>query len=143
MIQIRRHATLLSVVLAVSSLVISGCATYKQLKPQPPLSPKEQGYVELKKNDTDFLVKISSDKDIIPLQLRGALAESSLLLLGFRLRDWDLRVLLRSILSGGFISTKCSRSKVAIQLDPSAQQWRDDGQAINQAISKRVDLRFG
>ncbi len=34
---------------------------------------------------------------IVPLKLRGKLAEQTLLLLGYQLRDWDFRVLFRFI----------------------------------------------
>ncbi len=33
------------------------CAPYKQLKPKPALSPAEQGYIELKNNKKDFVLK--------------------------------------------------------------------------------------
>jgi len=38
-------------------LVFAGCAVYKQLKPEPPLSPAEQGYIELKKKEKNFTLK--------------------------------------------------------------------------------------
>lgn len=38
-------------------LLIIGCANYKQLKPKPELSFKEQGYIELKNNKKDFELK--------------------------------------------------------------------------------------
>jgi hypothetical protein len=45
----------------------------------------------------DFLVNISQDWDGIPLPVRQALADSSLLLLGYGLRHWDFRVLFRGL----------------------------------------------
>lgn len=38
-------------------LLYAGCATYKQLKPDPELSPSEQGYIELKRGDENFELK--------------------------------------------------------------------------------------
>ena len=38
-------------------LLFAGCATYKQLKPEPPLSPAEQGFMELKKGKKEFKIK--------------------------------------------------------------------------------------
>ncbi len=71
----------------------------------------------------DFLVKISQDSDssrpLIPLYLWEVLAESSLILLGYRLYDWDFRVLFR-----GIINSKHGRLRkfsLAIQLDPANQ----------------------
>jgi hypothetical protein len=38
-------------------LVVTGCATYKQLKPKPEPTPVEQGYLELKHDDKNFELK--------------------------------------------------------------------------------------
>jgi hypothetical protein len=47
----------------------------------------------------NFLISIAGDTDNshpkIPLYLRGAVGESQLILIGFRLSDWDFRVLFR------------------------------------------------
>jgi hypothetical protein len=47
----------------------------------------------------NFLISIGGDTDTshpkIPLYLRGAVGESQLILIGFRLSDWDFRVLFR------------------------------------------------
>jgi hypothetical protein len=49
----------------------------------------------------NFLVAVVEDTNtqnpIVPLKLRGKLAEQTLLLLGYQLRDWDFRVLFRFI----------------------------------------------
>lgn len=54
----------------------------------------------------DFLVEVTGDNDarnpFIPLRLREALAESSLILLGYRLQDWDFRILFRGIINSRF-----------------------------------------
>ena len=51
----------------------------------------------------DFLARVSQDvsqeNPIIPWYLRKALTKSSLLLLGYRLQDWDFRVLFRGIIN--------------------------------------------
>lgn len=75
----------------------------------------------------DYLLALSQDtnanKPLIPLYLRTALEESSLLLLGYRLQDWDFRILYR-----GLINTQHSRLRmldrnysIALQLDPQYQ----------------------
>jgi hypothetical protein len=62
----------------------------------------------------DFLVAISRESATIPPRVRQALADSSLLLLGYRLRDWDFRVLFRGLIK---LSASQRRPKsVAIQL---------------------------
>jgi TIR domain/SIR2-like domain len=45
----------------------------------------------------DFLTSVGENPQLIPLAVRDALADSALLLLGFRLDEWDVRVLLRSL----------------------------------------------
>ena len=49
----------------------------------------------------DFLLRITQDTDtqnpIIPIYLKGKLSASSLVLAGYRLRDWDFRVLYRIV----------------------------------------------
>lgn len=37
--------------------VLSGCAAYKELSPKPELSPTERGYIELKDDDTYFMLE--------------------------------------------------------------------------------------
>ncbi len=62
----------------------------------------------------DFLVGISVDWEGVPLSVRQALTDSSLLLLGYGLRNWDFRVLFR-----GLIKTSIDQRRpksVSIQL---------------------------
>jgi hypothetical protein len=72
----------------------------------------------------DFLTRVSQDTSqenpVLPLYLRKALTKSSLLLLGYRLQDWDFRILFRGIIN----TTPGSLRKfsLAIQLDPADQQ---------------------
>jgi hypothetical protein len=66
----------------------------------------------------EFLVAISRDKgkqNPIPLFIREALDDSSLLLLGFNIRSWDFRALF-----WGLIKTEFRRryKNVSVQLDP-------------------------
>jgi hypothetical protein len=71
----------------------------------------------------DFLVKISQDHDsrnpVIPLYLREALSVSSLILLGYRLQDWDFRVLFRGIVNPQANSLRWF--SLIIQLTPEMQ----------------------
>jgi hypothetical protein len=71
----------------------------------------------------DFLVKVveeSGDQKgtILPYELTTALRESSVLLLGYRLQDWEFRVLFRGILRD---AAKLGGYKLVIQLDPHKQ----------------------
>jgi hypothetical protein len=47
----------------------------------------------------DFLIGVSQDRSLVPPAVRRVLADSALLLLGFGLEDWDVRVLLRTLVS--------------------------------------------
>lgn len=47
----------------------------------------------------DFLVGVTHERALIPPVVRRKLADSALLLLGFGLADWDVRVLLRTLIS--------------------------------------------
>ncbi len=63
----------------------------------------------------DFLVKVSAEMERIPTYLRGALANSTLLFIGYSLYDWEFRVILR-----GLVATLNQRRRfkhVAVQLD--------------------------
>ncbi len=63
----------------------------------------------------DFLVKISEDLDLLPLRIRAALVDSSLLLLGYQLGDWEFKVMFR-----GLIKTKRDSRRlfnISIQYD--------------------------
>jgi SIR2-like domain len=45
----------------------------------------------------DFMVHISQDTELLPLRIQQALAESSLLFIGYGLADWDFRVLFQEL----------------------------------------------
>lgn len=47
----------------------------------------------------DFLISVTEDKSLIPGTIRRALADSALLLLGFGLDDWDMRIVLRALIN--------------------------------------------
>jgi hypothetical protein len=71
----------------------------------------------------DFLVKVSEDPDATPKRVAQALADSSLLLLGYQLRDWDFRVIFR-----GLITTRRSSRRLlslSIQLAPDPEGVED------------------
>ena len=73
----------------------------------------------------DFLVKVSANGGgLVPLELRQALAESSMILLGYRLRSWEFRVLFRGIIRL-IDQKKFGTSNLAIQLNPPTE-WKPD-----------------
>jgi hypothetical protein len=68
-------------------------------------------------NYLDFLVRISAEMERIPPPIWAALANSSLMFLGYSLHDWEFRVILR-----GLVATRSRRRRfkhVAVQLEES------------------------
>ncbi|SRR6266498_2368230 len=76
----------------------------------------------------NFLISIAEDTNtqnpIVPLTLRGSLADRRLLLLGYQLRDWDFRVLFRFILK--FRNEKSAPRGMVIQLKPDWKRIGDE-----------------
>lgn len=68
----------------------------------------------------DFAIAISSDQSLVPPPVRRALADSALLLLGLDLEDWDVRVLLRSMVGQEGAGRLHRYTHVAAQVDPSS-----------------------
>ena len=73
-----------------------------------------------------FLVSVVSERDqhkpVIPPRLRRALASSHLFLMGYRLRDWDFRVLFRFILN--LRQGDLAKQGILIQLKPKVEDER-------------------
>lgn len=69
-------------------------------------------------NYFDFLIGVTSNKDIIPEQVRLALSDSSLLFLGFQTEAWDFRVLYRSILAQPGSTRRSQYAQIAAQVEP-------------------------
>jgi hypothetical protein len=66
-------------------------------------------------NALDFLVRVSAEMERIPPAIWAALANSSLMFLGYSLDDWEFRVILR-----GLVATRGRRRRfkhVAVQLE--------------------------
>lgn len=81
----------------------------------------------------NFLVATVENTDtqnpIIPLTLRKALGESQLLLLGYRLYNWDFRVLFRFLLK--FRSSEISPRGMVIQLKQREQELAKTEKALS------------
>ena len=69
-------------------------------------------------NYFDFLIGVTSNKDIIPEQVRVALSDSGLLFLGFQTEAWDFRVLYRSILAQPGSARRSQYAQIAAQVEP-------------------------
>jgi hypothetical protein len=68
----------------------------------------------------DFLVRISQDKYAVPVRIRHALADSSLLMMGYRLESWAFRVIFRGMIKTG--NDQRRPKSIALQLQDDDQQ---------------------
>jgi len=64
----------------------------------------------------DFLVSVSKEPESFPERVQQAFAGTSLLFLGYRITDWDFRVMLRGLVS--YIERSLRPPHVAVQLVP-------------------------
>ena len=66
----------------------------------------------------NFLIGVTRNRDLIPRPVRAALADSTLLFLGFRLDEWNFRVLFHSIMGQEGSERLSDYAHVAVQIDP-------------------------
>lgn len=91
----------------------------------------------------DFLVRISAQAERIPHYIRGRLATSSLLFLGYQLHDWEFRVLLRGLVAN--LDQRLAINHVAVQLEGQAVA---DREAVREFLRKyflaaHIDVYWG
>jgi len=77
----------------------------------------------------DYLIGVTRDKDLIPGVVRRALADTALLFLGFRMDDWNFRVLFRSIMSQEGRRRRSKYAHVAVQIDPEESRIQEPERA--------------
>lgn len=63
-----------------------------------------------------FLVNITREHERIPPVIQGIIADGSLLFLGYRLDEWDFRILLHTLAT--FLSSSLARAHISVQLVP-------------------------
>ncbi|NTV99731.1 MAG: CHAT domain-containing protein [Oscillochloris sp.] len=79
----------------------------------------------------DYLIAVTSDRELIPGVVQKAITDSPLLFLGFHVDDWDFRILFRSFKrkEGGSRRTKLTH--IAAQIDP------EEGRTIEPERARR------
>ena len=87
----------------------------------------------------DFLVNVASDPDLIPPQIARALTGTSLLFLGYRIADWNFRVLLRSF--ARFMERSQAHLNVAVMLAPAAESTQEKVQEYLTKYYENIDVR--
>jgi hypothetical protein len=80
-------------------------------------------------NYFDYLIGLTRNNDLIPEFVRRTLVDSALLFLGFRMEDWDFRVLFRSIMGQEGGRQRKKYAHVAAQLDPEENRTLDPERA--------------
>ena len=90
----------------------------------------------------DFLIGVTKNNDMIPHFVRSALTHTALLFLGFRLDEWDFRVLFRSLMSQEGRNLRKKFSHVAVQIDPEEGQMSDPEGARRYLSSYFQDARI-
>lgn len=66
----------------------------------------------------DYLIGVTSNKDLIPSAVRRKLADTALLFLGFQLDEWNFRIVYRSLLGQEGRGRRSRYAHVAAQIDP-------------------------
>jgi hypothetical protein len=95
----------------------------------------------------DFLIGVTRNQDLVPKVVRRRLSDSALMFLGFRIDEWDFRVLYRSLMNTEGERRRARYSHVAVQIDPEEGATIDAGRARtyleNYFQSARVSLYWG
>jgi len=118
---------------------------------EPPASPEEPVVLHLFGNDDDprslvlteddyldYLSRISRDHEyLLPASVSAALARTTLLFLGYDLRDLDLKIILRGLLSH-LDAAGWDRLHVAVQIDT-----RDAGEGSTNEVKRFLERYFG
>jgi hypothetical protein len=93
----------------------------------------------------EFLINVASDDGAIPLRIQKAMAGTSLLLLGYRMEEWDFRVLFHYLLAKPLQISK-TRTHVAVQVPldeakPEEQRKRVQEYLSRYITSKQLNIR--
>ncbi|NTU48305.1 MAG: SIR2 family protein [Syntrophobacteraceae bacterium] len=81
----------------------------------------------------DFLVNAARQQDLIPPRIKRALTGSSLLFVGYRLADWDFRVVFKGLVES--LEGSLRRMNVSVQLPPQCE--REDSRLEQQSYLAR------
>jgi len=91
----------------------------------------------------DFLIGVTSNKDLIPPVVRRALTDTALLFLGFQMDEWNFRVLFRSILAQQGGGRRDRYAHIAAQIEPEEGRLLEPERArryLENYFSKGADI---
>ena len=103
-------------------------------------SPVYESLVLTEDDYLDFLVNISRDENLLPAPIQKALMGTSLLFIGYRIADWNFRVLFRSL--ARFLETGVRRTHFAVITPPSAGEGlKQKAQDYLSKYYENIDVR--
>ena len=96
----------------------------------------------------DYLIGVTTNKDLIPAAVRAAITGNALLFVGFQIEGWDFRVLFRSLMAQeGSELGKLLYSHVAAQVEPEEGRLLDPRRARRYLEkyfeSEKINLYWG
>lgn len=86
----------------------------------------------------DFLIRISQDMEALPRRVAQALVDSSLLMLGYQLDDWNFKVMFRGLIK----SKRASRRRLSLALQYTLEDAADealDPRDVEEYLEKYFD----
>jgi len=86
---------------------------YGHAQSQPSMVLSEDDYFQ-------FLINVSYEPHLIPTRIQKAISNTSLMLIGFSLEDWDFRILFH--LLSGYLKKSTSKTHVAVQISPLTKE---------------------
>lgn len=86
----------------------------------------------------DFLVKISEDLEVIPRRVAQAFTDSTLLLLGYQLDDWNFKTLFRGLIN----TRRASRRLLSLAIQMISQDLHSSPEANQQKIQDYLGRYF-
>ncbi|HZI20624.1 MAG TPA: SIR2 family protein [Pyrinomonadaceae bacterium] len=86
----------------------------------------------------DFLMNISEDENLLPPRIQQAMAGTSLLFIGYRLSDWNFRVLFRNVVR--YMERSIIKRHISVQLVPVRS---DASKEQRQRVQEYLHRYFG
>lgn len=103
-------------------------------------APVAESLVLTEDDYMDFLVNVSVDDQLLPSPIVKALVGTSLLFIGYRIGDWDFRVLLRGL--SRFMEKGLRRTHVAVMTPPATSEaTRQKAQEYLSEYYDNIDVR--
>jgi len=103
-------------------------------------SPIYESLVLTEDDYLDFLVNISQNTNLIPAPIKEAFMATSLLFIGYRIADWNFRVLFRSL--ARFMESGVRRTHFAVITPPNAADgMKEKAQDYLSKYYENIDVR--